>query len=274
MKSLRTIRPLSVVVLVVFLLMLLTLLQVAYPIGVDWGCTFSRVDEHWRDPYAIAAFTSPPWLVGLLPHAWLPVVWGNTINFCLNILVILAIVRRYEGGWQTLLLVFTSPVFFDLARTNNVDWIPLLSVLLPPMWALPLLAVKPHTIGGIVFVWLKRQRFDFRMFLPLCLVFVLSLIVWGTWFLDLKSVSDKMWNFAPWPFGIPLGAFMLYRAYKSDDEILAAASTPFLTPYIAPYSVTIVLVLVGCKYRREAFYVYVGFWVYFIVEARRLALMG
>jgi hypothetical protein len=67
---------------------------------------------------------------------------------------------------------------------------------------------------------------------------------------------------------------MLYRAYKADDEILAAAATPFLTPYIAPYSVTIVLALVGSKYRREAFFVYVGFWIYFIVEARRLALMG
>ena len=96
----------------------------------------------------------------------------------------------------------------------------------------------------------------------------------GTWFLDFKSVSDTMWNFAPWPFGIPLGAYMLCRAYKSEDEILAAAATPFLTPYIAPYSVTIVLALVGSKYRREAFFVYVGFWIYFVVEARRLALMG
>lgn len=259
----------SVLLIVAFV----ALLQLLYPIGVDWRCTFSQVDEHWRTPYVLEGFTSPPWLIALLPHAWLPTDWGNTINFCLNILVILAVVRRYAGGWQTLLLVFTSAPFFDLARTNNVDWIPLLSVLVPPMWGLPLLALKPHTIGGIALVWLKRERFNLLTFVPLVIVFILSLIIWGTWFLDLKSVTDTMWNFAPWPFGIPLGVYMLYRAYKADNEILAAAATPFLTPYIAPYSVTIVLALVGCKYRREAFFVYVGFWIYFIVAARRLALM-
>jgi hypothetical protein len=52
---------------------------------------------------------------------------------------------------------------------------------------------------------------------------------------------------------------MLYRDYEFDDETLAAAATPFLTPYIAPYSVTGVLTSVTCKYRREAFFAYVGF---------------
>ena len=274
-EKLRPFRPwFRIAALALLLVVFVALLQLMYPIGVDWASTFSQVDEHWRNPYVLEAFTSPPWLIALLPHAWLPTSWGNTINFGLNILVILAVVRRYQGGWKTLLLVFTSPPFFDLARTNNVDWIPLLSVLMPPMWGLPLLAIKPHTIGGIALVWWKRKRFNVLMFVPLVAVFILSLVIWGVWLLDLKPVDDTMWNFAPWPFGIPLGAYMLYRAYKSDNEILAAAATPFLTPYIAPYSVTIILALVGCKYRREAFLVSVGFWIYLIVEARRLALMG
>jgi len=272
--SLRVPRSLLRIAFVLLILAIFTaLLQLMYPVGVDWRYTFSRVDEYWRDPYVIGAFTSPPWLIPLLPHAWLPTDWGNTINFALNTLVILAVVRRYKGGWQTLLLIFTSPLFFDLARTNNVDWIPLLSVLIPPMWGLPLLAVKPHTIGGIALVWWKQRRFRPSMLAPFVIVLSLSLVFYGIWFLNLKQVENTMWNFAPWPYGIPLGMYMLYRAYRSEDEILAAASTPFLTPYIAPYSLTIVLALVGCKYRREAFLVYAGFWIYFVVEARRMALM-
>jgi hypothetical protein len=97
------------------------------------------------------------------------------------------------------------------------------------------------------------------MLVPLLVVFGLSLLIWETWIFSLKPVADVMWNFAPWPFGIALGAYMLYRDYEFDDETLAAAATPFLTPYIAPYSVTGVLTSVTCKYRREAFFAYVGF---------------
>jgi hypothetical protein len=138
-----------IALVVLLLVVFLALLQLMYPIGMDWRDTFSKVDELWRAPHVLGGFTSPPRLVALLPHAWLPTNWGNTDNFTLNVLMILAVIRRFKGGWPALLLVFTSPPFFDLARTNNIDWIPLLSVLLPPMWGLPLLAVKPQAIGGI-----------------------------------------------------------------------------------------------------------------------------
>ena len=66
---------------------------------------------------------------------------------------------------------------------------------------------------------------------------------------------------------------MLYRALRSDDEVLAAAATPLLTPFVAPYSLAALLTPVACKHRREAFFAYVGFWAYLIVESRRIALM-
>jgi hypothetical protein len=47
-----------------------------------------------------------------------------------------------------LALTLTSPVFFDLARTNNVDWIPLLGFVIGSMWGLPLPAAKPQAPGG------------------------------------------------------------------------------------------------------------------------------
>jgi len=243
-----------------------------YPPAVDWEYTFAATASHWRDPYAIETFTSPPWLIALLPHAWLPLAWGNALNLCLNILMIALVIRRFNGGWPLMLLVYTSPPFLDLVRTNNVDWIPLLALLLPPMWGLPILALKPHTLGAVALIWWKRSTQKIRLITPLLVVVALSLLIWGMWPLKIQTLGDVSWNFAPWPFGIPLGIYMLYRAYRTDDEFLAAASTPFLVPYIAPYSIAGLLAFAGCKYRREAFFVYVAFWVYFIVESRRMAI--
>lgn len=250
---------------------LLVALERFYPVGVDWEYTFSAVSGHWLDPYVIETFTSPPWIVALLPHAWLPTTWGNAINLCLNVLMIALVIRRFNGGLPLMLLVYTSPPFFDLVRTNNIDWIPLLALLLPPMWGLPLLALKPQSLSGIALIWWKRSTNRIKLVAPLIVIVLLSFLIWGMWPFQIQSLGDVQWNFAPWPFGIVLGAYMLFRAYKQDDEFLAAAATPFLMPYIAPYSVAGILAFVGCKYRREAFYVYVAFWIYFIVETRLLA---
>jgi hypothetical protein len=258
---------------------LLYVLRLYYPIGVDWEATFYPAARNWRDPYSIGwTFSNPPWIVLLLPHALLGLEWSNAINLCLNIAVTGAVIWRYKGGWQAVLLAFTSPVFIDLARTNNVDWIPLLAFLVPPMWGLPLLALKPLTLGAAPLIWWKRQRFSPLMFAPLAVIIGLSVMVWGThWLLPLSGAptSRISWpgNFAPWPIGIPLGLYMLWRAYRAEDEILAAAATPFLTPYFASYSIAPLMALLACKYRREAFYAYVGLWMFFVVENRRINVL-
>jgi hypothetical protein len=244
-----------------------------YTFGVDWQATFYPASQNWRDPYVIPTFTNPPWILVLLPHALLGQEWGGAINLVLNVAVTGAIIWRYKGGWQALLLTFTSPVFFDLARTNNVDWIPALAFLVPAMWGLPLLAVKPQALGGAALVWWKRRGFSPLVFVPVVVVIGLSLVVWGFWPERVGLVSSaRYWNFAPFPIGIPLGVYLLWRAYQAEDEILAAAATPFLMPYFAPYSLAPLLALVACRYRREAFYAYAGFWMFFVVENRRLGL--
>jgi hypothetical protein len=128
-------------------------------------------------------------------------------------------------------------------------------------------------MGGAALTWWKQEKFSWKMVIPLATVLVLSFIFWGFWPLELGlPVNAREWNFAPWPIGILLGIYMLFLAYKKEDEILAAAATPFLVPYIAPYSITGLLALAGGKYRKVAFIVYVAFWVYVVVESRRIAM--
>ncbi len=250
-----------------FLVVIAAFIKDIYPIGVDWEYTFSLVDIYWQNPYQIPTFVNFPWVLFFLPHAWLPLNWGNALNFLLNVTLLAIITRRFGGGWQTYILVFTSPFFFDLARTNNIEWIPLLSLLLPPPYGLPLLILKPQSFGGIIIIWLKKYRW--RLLWPTILILVVSLFVWRSWFLQITPPLDVSWNFSMWPMGIPLGLYMLYKAYKSDDELIAAAATPFLVPYVAPYSLVNLLAILGGKYKREVFYVYVATWAYFIIQLRR-----
>lgn len=254
--------------------LLIYFLQAYYPPAVDWEYSFSPLSEHWRDPFVIPSFTNPPWVIAFLPHAWLPLKLGNAINLFLNIAVILAVIRRFGGGWKLMLLVFTSPNFFDLARTNNVDWIPMLALLIPNSFGLPLLVIKPQALGGVALIWWKRNKFSWKMLLPLTVVLAASFLMWGAWPLRTGLPENvAWWNFAPWPLGILLGLYMLWRAYQENDEILAAAATPFLVPYIAPYSITALLAMAGGRYKKEVFFAYISFWIYVVVESRRIGML-
>lgn len=251
---------------------LVILAYLYYPIGVDWQNSYHAAAKDIRHPYAAGDFVGMVWVFLALPHIFLPIQLGNTINLVLHVTVILAVIRRYKGGWVAILLVFTSALFLDLARTNNVDFIPLLAFLLPPRWGLPFLAAKPQVLGGAALIWWKRSRFSLKFFLPLAAVIGLSFLLWGWWVPEIAGqASSQQWNFAPFPLGIPLGIYLLYKAYQLDDEVLGASATPLLVPYFAPYSLVALLTLLACKYPRMAFYIYCTFWFYLVVESRRIA---
>lgn len=258
---------------------LFVVLLAAYPVGVDWETAFYPAMQNFLTPYDIPQqkFVGFPWVLFLLPHGLLPIAAGNALNFLLHLTALILLLRRYRGGWQSYAMVFTSFFFIDLVRTNNVDWIPTLALLLPPAWGLPLLLAKPQIVGGVVLLWWKRSGFGWRWLLPSLAVVLLSFVVWGDWLSQSLRLSgglvNTFWNFSPFPLGVPIGVYLLYRGYREDNEVLAAAGTPFFAPYFAPYSLTPLFALLACRYPRAAFALYVAFWFFFVVEARRLNIL-
>lgn len=246
-----------------------------YPLAVDWRATYHLAAENWRAPYGVTLFTNPPWGLALLPHAFLPVRIGNSINLMLHILVLLYAVRHFGGDIRSIALVLTSPFMLDLVRTNNIDWIPLLGLTLDPRWGLILLSVKPQALGGAVLIWWKRQKLRLWFVLPTLLLLLLSFILYGLWFMRSSGLPENsaLWNIAPFPLLIPVGLYFLYLAWHHDDLVLAAVATPLLTPYVAPYSLTSVLAVASGKYRREVFIVWIVSWIFFIYQVRRMAMM-
>jgi len=213
-------------------------------------------------------------MLALLPHAILGAEWSNVVNLFLNFAVLVVLIWRFGGGWQAAAMTFLSPAFLALAYVNNMDWVPALAFLLPPTWGLPLLALKPQAVGGAALIWWKRSGFSLRLLLPLALIVALSFVVWGFWpaRMAMLPANARQWNFAPWPFGLPLGIYLLYRAYRSDDDVLAAAATPFLVPYFLIYSLTPLLALLACRRRHDGLVLWVGMWLLLIVEGRHLGM--
>jgi hypothetical protein len=260
----------AVIVLIALGVLLIVVVR-WFPIGVDWQGTFHARD--WADPYARRGFLNPPFTLFFLPHRFLPLEWGNAVNILLNVGVILFAIRRLGGGALAIVLTFTSPVFFDLCRTNNIDWLPLLGLALGPQLGPLLIICKPQSLGAVLLIWAKK---DWRILLVPAGVLLLSLLIWGFWPARI-SVSSRLevpYNFSIFPVGLPYGIYLLWKAWKTDDALLAAVATPLFAPYFAPYSLAGVLSVVTCRDRKAGLWLYLVIWGFFVIEARRQSFAG
>jgi len=212
----------------VFLLIITPVLMANYyALGIDWMVFHNAT---FTDPYSAEGFVSPPWVLLLLPHRVLPARLSNAVNLLINIAVVLYAIKALDGGWKTALIVLTSPIFYDFARVNNVDWIPLLGLLAGPQLGPVFMSCKPHVLSGAVLVWMKR---DWRVILIPLSILLLSFVVWGWWPTRISyNPTNKFHNLSPFPAGIPIGIWLLRKAWKEDDIYLAAVTTPLFSPYV------------------------------------------
>lgn len=242
----------------------------------DWVTIFSQAVRQWDDPYSVPFFVNPPWLLALLPHGFLPPSLGLAVNILLTAGVAALVIRRLGGGRWALVLVFTSPFFFELVRWSNIDWVVLVAFLVPPQWGIPILLMKPQSATGAALIWWKRSGFSLRLLVPTAVIVGASFVIWGNWLHSFGLPQHplyQLWNFSPFPYSIPLGVWLLVKAWRTDDDVLAAVATPLFMPYFGIHSVFVPLVLLAPRYPREALYLNLACWWFFIVEIGRLSVM-
>lgn len=280
--SLRTILLTGFIVLLVLTVVVVTLRDVI-PLGVDWQYSFQGLP--FQNPYAFnetrppwSGVSNPPWTILLIPHAQLDVRTGNIINYLLNLIVPMAVAvrltrtltpngERQKRLYVAVFLTFSSPFFLQLMSTNNIDWIPLLAFLVPETLSGIFLACKPQAVGGAFLIFVKRTRG--AALIPLAIVIALSFVAWPGWPSQVSMpYLDAPFNIAPFPIMIPLGLYLLWRAWKEDDEVLAASATPFLVPFMTPYAATANMVLISARYQKMAFFIWIVMWVHVGIGVR------
>lgn len=251
---------------------LLTTFMFAFPIGRDWQTWDVTTVAQIQAPYSIPDFTGMPFAFFALPHSLLSIDTGNAVNLALNILVIAAVAYKYtgRGWWIAFAITMTSPMGINLLMSNNIDWLPLSSFLVADWLAYPLLAMKPQMLAGAALIRFKRNP-NPLVLIPLVTMLIVSVLLWGAWWTHLGGgLLDVKWNFAPFPYLIPVGCWLLWQAWQRDDEIIAACATCFFVPYFAPYSVTGLHVLLAGRYRRAAIWLWIAAWWFVVIASRRM----
>ncbi len=247
----------------IFLALVAFLYIIAKPL-FDWRIVYAAA--HDIHHYEVHRFYGLPHSLLLVPHAFIfSLKVGNAINLALILMIPYFVVRKFGGDWKTLLLVYTFPPYLHLVSVGNIDWLPLLAWLSPPGLAVMFALVKPQVCGAMSLILFKRH--GWRVLIPISILGVISLFIWGLKPIDVSisfRQSEPLWNMASvlFPYFVPVGLYLLYKAYRTDNLHLAALSSVFFVPYIALYSFGAWFIVLACYYRPWAIGLSVGMWIF------------
>ncbi|MEW5891356.1 MAG: hypothetical protein AB1768_20530, partial [Pseudomonadota bacterium] len=218
-----------------------------------------------------------PWALWLLaPLARLPYSTGWVR--LLTLLTFVTVARKRGADGAGLILLATSAPLLFLVANANIDFLPALAFLLAPAWGLPLLLIKPQTGVFAALAWLRRAGRDWRglarLLAPTLALFAASLLVYGWWLDDaLRNIRTMQsvglpqvgWNTSVFPWGVPLGLYFAWRAWRQADEFHGVTATLLLSPYTPLYSMSLWYALfVGRARRWAAALVWVCFWLIYV----------
>lgn len=241
-------------------------------VWADQRATFTRALHHLADPYALV-WPYPPWAAALLaPFGLPPPDLSILLQFGLYFAVLTAVIFKFGGGLRAVLLALTSAIAFDTALEINIEWLPCLGLLLPPMWSGPLLLVKPQVAFGYVFSF--RWPALWRAALVLLAVVAVSLLLWPGWpgrmLADVQANTLGDWgtriNIAPSrllpaPLAWGLGLLLAWLAFRRQDPILGVLAGLCFVPYATLYGLLPAFALFAVRWPLPALVFSLALWV-------------
>jgi hypothetical protein len=155
-------------------------------------------------------------------------------------------VKMGANKFQLLLFLFSAPVFGGL-YSGNIDFLVTLGFWMPPQIGLFFVLMKPQIGVCLAIYWMYMAWKDggvrevVRVFAPVTGAYLLSFALYGFWFKHLFNMPSNPWNFGLFPYLLPIGIFLLYKALQQKDKRLAGISSPLVAPYVTGYNFSIVL---------------------------------
>lgn len=240
------------------------------PPGVDWYTAFRPATLELlsgRSPYNIPGFFNPPWtLLPLIPFALLPENVGRTLLILIGFAAFMYIGRKMGGSKWAIIAVLLSPPIIHGMLNGNIDWLALMGVVMPPQIGLFFVSIKPQIGIAIALFWLTEAWRDggfrevFRVFAPVTLVGLLSLLLYGLWPLRASVEVNLWWNASLWPMSLPVGMALLVTAIRKRQINYALGASPCFAPYILFHS-WIVGVYALIKSTPEIIATVIGLWL-------------
>jgi hypothetical protein len=241
-----------------------------FPVGKDFANILRPAALAFiarKSPY-INGFYNPPWaLIPLVPLLPLPPKIASVILSTVNAISFGFVAYRLGAKPLALaLIVFSPPVIYGVLDPN-FDWLVALGLILPPQIGLFFILVKPQLGSILAIFWFVQAwkqdgyRQVIKVFSPVIIVFLISLILYGFWPLQSSDLYEVRWNASLWPASIPIGLVLAVSAIRKLSKRSAIIASPFLSPYVAAYSLSIpVLGLLPAQL--ETITAVIGLWVF------------
>jgi len=251
----------------VFILLLYIFLPVA---PSDWSRMFYVVPKIPLHPYQIPSYNYPPWLtIILFPFSIFSLRFSQALNAFAAFFFLSLLIARYKGNWVSFLLTFTSVPFLSMLGNVNVDWIVAVAFVFPSIWTLPFALVKPQVGVLAILVWFKRSENKVAFILFLVLFLLATLLIWRDWPLlmwkNISGLSLGHINSSFFPWSVPIGASLLYHAWKKEDELAAVGATLCMMPYFAWQSLIVGFAILAARYKKIALVVWILLWIDYFV---------
>lgn len=241
---------------------------------INWHFAFypaARALLEGRNPYQVLDFYNPPWALAILaPLGLLPTEIGRVLLALLSFLSFAYVAIRFKATPLALAAFIASPPVASVLRDTNLDGITLLGLLLPPQVGLFFVLLKPQFGIPVALYWLVeawragRWRAVLTTFLPVTLVFALSLPVFGLWFAHVTRIISVSANMSLFPYVVPLGLFLLGSAIRSRNIHLALPAGLCLSPYVAMPTLSAALLAV-IRHERLVIAANLALWLYVAV---------
>lgn len=245
-------------------------------VGIDWRETYypaARTVLEGQNPYSIPTFRNVPWtLIPLIPLALFPERVGGVLFFIVSLaLYAITAIKLKASRVAFIAFLLSSPVLYGL-RMLNVDALVLMGFILPPQIGMFFVLMKPQMSFAMIPFWMfeswryGRWRSLLRDFGPAALAISLSLIIFGTPFIDRSDdLLESTWNASLWPWAFPIGFALTILAIRNRRKDQAMAASPFLSPYLAYHSWVSVLVSL-MQHDLELVLVVIGMWLVAVIR--------
>ncbi len=239
---------------------------------------YAMAGEYFFEPYAIRGYFNAPWtLILLLPFELTSLEVQTLVQTGLYFVLLGLVIIKFGGNKWGVVVALSSALAADTVFELSIDWIVCIGLLVPPMWSLPFLMVKPQTAFGYLLSF-ERRAFIRATMVGLA-VLLASFVIWGAWPLammeNLSNQLIQLVNLSPMALlpvplsiliGIGLGGYGFWRR----DPILSTAAGVFFVPYIAPNSVLLIFGLLSARWPRAMLVVNVAIWVVVVSILQRL----
>ena len=241
----------GIVLIAVWLWLPAFMQNISQTLGGDWYVTFRPAllaSLRGESPYSISSFFSIPWVLVLYaPFALLPAPFDLIVIVLCGVIATGYVAHRLGAKPYIIALLLTTPQFLWGTIYGNNDWMVALGFVLPPQIGLFFILAKPQIGAPVALFWLVeawrcgRLIEVVRVFWPVSLTVLACLLIYRGELLHMTDASTVYWNLARFPYLVPVGLILLWRAIRGRKINKAIMAGPFLSPYIGAQSLPVAL---------------------------------